>query len=93
MEFLVEFHVKVPDGTLEPEVKHREAAEASATRKLADEGHLLRAWKLEDRVLGLYSTQSRSELDGLLGTLPLADWMQMQVTPLEAHPNDPATGQ
>jgi muconolactone delta-isomerase len=31
-------------------------------------------------------------LDGLLAALPLADWLRVTVTPLEAHPNDPATG-
>jgi muconolactone delta-isomerase len=39
-----------------------------------------------------YRAQSRSELDRLLRTLPLYDWMQMAVTPLETHPNDPAVG-
>jgi muconolactone D-isomerase len=90
MEFLVEFDVKVPDVATESEVKHRERAEASATRRLADEGHLVRVWRREDKILGLYRAESRSELNGLLGALPLADWMQVGVTPLEAHPNDPA---
>ena len=27
----------------------------------------------------------------LLAALPLADWLRVTVTPLEAHPNDPAT--
>ena len=31
------------------------------------------------------------ELNDLLGALPLADWLRVTVTPLEAHPNDPAT--
>jgi muconolactone delta-isomerase len=30
------------------------------------------------------------ELDRLLRVLPLYDWMQVAVTPLETHPNDPA---
>ena len=41
--------------------------------------------------LGLYRTDSEAELDGLLAALPLADWLRVTVTPLEAHPNDPAT--
>ena len=90
MEFLVEFDVNVPDGTPESEVDDRERAEASATRTLAEEGYLVRVWRREDKVLGLYSAQSRSELDGLLGALPLYDWMEVVVMPLEAHPNDPA---
>ena len=31
------------------------------------------------------------QLDALLGALPLNGWMQTTVTPLEPHPNDPAT--
>jgi muconolactone D-isomerase len=90
MEFLVEFDVNVPDGTPESEVEDRERAEASAARSLAAKGHLVRVWRREGKVLGLYRAQSRSELDGLLGALPLYDWMQVAVTALEPHPNDPA---
>jgi muconolactone D-isomerase len=93
MEFLVEFDINVPDGTPGSDVNDREAAEASATRRLADEGHLVRVWRREDKILGLYRAQSRNELDGLLGALPLADWMKVGVTPLQAHPNDPAAAQ
>ena len=95
MEFLVEFEVNVPNGTPESEVKARETAEASATAKLADEGHLVRVWKSpvapgEAKILALYRADSEAELDGLLGALPLYEWMHVSVTPLEAHPNDPA---
>jgi muconolactone D-isomerase len=89
MEFLVEFDVNVPDGTPESEVEDRERAEASAARRLAEKGHLVRVWRREGKVLGLYRAESRSELDGLLGALPLYDWMQVAVTALEPHPNDP----
>ena len=40
--------------------------------------------------MGLYRAESEAQLDGLLGGLPLADWMHVVVTSLEAHPNDPA---
>jgi muconolactone D-isomerase len=90
MEFLVEFEVNVPDGTPESEVKNRERAEASAAAKLVDEGHLLRVWKRpvapdETKILGLYSADSTTQLDGLLAALPLYEWMQITVTPLEPH--------
>jgi muconolactone delta-isomerase len=93
VEFLVEFDIDVPDGTPGSEVKDREAAEASATRRLADEGHLVRVWRREEKILGLYRAESRSELDSLLGALPLADWMHVGVMPLETHPNDPAAAE
>ena len=96
MEFLVEFEVNVPDGTPESEIRHRENAETVAAAKLVDEGHLVRLWKRhvatgETKILGLYRADSEAELDGLLAALPLADWLRVTVTPLEPHPNDPAT--
>jgi muconolactone delta-isomerase len=95
MEFLVDFRLDVPDGTPESEVGDRESAEASAAAKLADEGHLVRAWRApvapgETKVVGLYRADSETQLDDLLGALPLYEWMHITVTPLEAHPNDPA---
>jgi len=45
MEFLVEVEVKIPDGTPDSEVRHRERPEATAAAKLVDEGHLVRVWK------------------------------------------------
>jgi muconolactone delta-isomerase len=94
MEFLVEFDLKIPAGSLESEIKDREKAEASAAAKLADDGNLIRLWKLPvaggTTPLGLYRADSRAQLEGLLRALPLYDWMQVTVTPLEPHPNDPA---
>jgi muconolactone delta-isomerase len=95
MEFLVEFEVEVPEGTGESEVEQRFSAEAAAAARLVDEGHLLRVWRRNavadgPIVIGLYAADSEAELDGLLGTLPLADWMQITVIPLAPHPNDPA---
>jgi muconolactone D-isomerase len=76
----------------------RERAETVAATKLADEGHLLRVWKRplstgETTVLGLYRAESEAQLDGLLGALPLYEWMHVDVTSLEPHPNDPAAAQ
>ena len=96
MEFLVEFQVNVPEGTPEPEVKDRERAEASAAARLVEEGQLVRVWRRpvadgESTVLGLYRADSEAQLDGLLRALALYEWMQITVTPLEPHPNDPGT--
>jgi muconolactone delta-isomerase len=95
VEFLVEFEVNVPDGTPESEVTDRDNAEAAAAAKLVDEGHLLRLWKPqvapgENKVLGLYRADSETELDALLGALPLHEWMRVSITRLDEHPNDPA---
>jgi muconolactone delta-isomerase len=95
MEFLVEFEVEVPEGARQSEVEQRSRAEATAAARLVDEGHLLRVWRRnavadDTTVVGLYAADSEAELDGLLGELPLADWMQVRVIPLAPHPNDPA---
>src|SRR6266567_644951 len=97
MAFLVEFKVNIPDGAPESEVRDRNSAEATAASKLVEQGHLRRLWKEpradgETRTLGLYRADSESELESLLGALPLAEWMQVTVTPLAPHPNDPSEG-
>jgi muconolactone D-isomerase len=94
LEFLVEFEFHIPDGTSESEIKARYSAEAAASARLAREGHLLRLWRPpmaagERKALGLYRADGKKQLDGLLSALPLNEWMQVTVTPLEPHPNDP----
>jgi muconolactone D-isomerase len=95
MEFLVEFEAEIPAGTPHQEVDRRQRAESDAAAKLAEDGHLIRLWRRPlfgdgSTAVGLYRADSDAELDGLLGALPLADWLRVTVTPLEAHPNDPA---
>ena len=96
MEFLVEFQVEVPAGTPDAEVEQRQRAESAAAAELAEDGHLVRLWRLAHggdgaTSVGLYRAESEAELDGLLAALPLADWLRVTVTPLSAHANDPAT--
>jgi muconolactone delta-isomerase len=95
MDYLVEFHINVPEGTPEAEVSDREKGEAEAAARLVADGHLQRLWKRpaaagETNALGLYRADTKNELDALLEALPLYEWMSVSVTPLERHPNDPA---
>jgi muconolactone delta-isomerase len=91
MEFLVEFAVEIPEGAAQEQVDERKRAEAVAAAELARAGNLVRVWTSDaGKIVGLYRTRSRDELDGLLGALPLFDWMDISVTAFEAHPNDPA---
>src|SRR5262245_11060136 len=95
MEFLVEFEVEVPAGTADAEVEQHQRAESAAAAKLAEDGHLIRLWRrplLGDgtTAIGLYRADDRAGLDELLAALPLAGWLRVTVTPLGAHPNDPA---
>ena len=96
MEFLVEFEVEVPAGTPDAEVEQHQRAESAAAAKLAEEGHLVRLWRRPlvgdgTTAIGLYRAFSQAQLEDLLAGLPLADWLRVTVTPLESHPNDPAT--
>ena len=96
MEFLVEFEVEVPADTPAAQVEQHQRAESAAAAKLAEDGHLVRLWRrplLGDgtTAIGLYRAFSQAQLEDLLAALPLADWLRVTVTPLEAHPNDPAT--
>jgi muconolactone delta-isomerase len=96
VDFLVEFEINIPEGTPENEVTARQNAESAAAAKLVDQGHLMRLWKRrvapgESRPIGLYQADSEADMDGLLRALPLYEWMRVAVTPLEPHPNDPAT--
>ncbi len=94
MEFLVEFTIRVPEGTPAAEIESRQEAEAASAAALAREGHIARVWippvaPGQTKALGLYRADDRQQLDGLLGDLPLSDWMDIVVTPLQPHPNDP----
>ncbi len=96
MEFLVEFELEVPPGTPRAGVEQRQRAESAAAAKLAEDGHLVRLWRRPlvgdgTTAIGLYRADGEAELDDLLGALPLADWLRVTVTPLDAHANDPAT--
>jgi muconolactone D-isomerase len=96
MEFLVEFEVEVPAGTPDEQLEQRQRAESTAAAKLAEDGHLVRLWRRPlvgdgTTAIGPYRADSEAELDSLLAALPLADWLRVTVTPLETHPNDPAT--
>jgi muconolactone delta-isomerase len=67
--------------------------EGRRTRELAQEGRLLRLWMLpgDGRALGLWNAAGADLLQADLATLPLIDWLDVDVTPLSMHPSDPAT--
>ena len=96
MQFLVEFAVEVPAGTPDEQVEQHQRAESAAAAKLAKDRHLVRLWRRPlvgngSTAIGLYRAFSQAQLHDLLAALPLADWLHVTITPLEAHPNDPAT--
>ena len=94
MEYLVEFIITIPDDAPPAEIEQRLAGETIRVAELAAQGHTLRVWKpLPDdgrrRALGLYRAASDEELEAIFDSLPLRPWMEISVTALAKHPNDP----
>jgi muconolactone D-isomerase len=95
MDYLVEFVTTIPDHAAPAEVEQRLAGETTRVAELAAQRHVLRVWKPlpEDgrlRALGLYRAASDEQLEEILDSLPLRPWMEISVTALAEHPNDPA---
>jgi muconolactone D-isomerase len=95
MDYLVAFTVTVPDDAPASEVEQRTTGEATRVAELAAQGHALRVWRPlpEDgrrRAIGLYRATDDAELGAILDSLPLRPWMEITVSALAEHPNDPA---
>jgi muconolactone delta-isomerase len=90
-EFLTTFTIAVPEGTPDPVVDETEAREARRAKELAEQGYLLRLWRLpgESRTLGLWRAGDPAEMQAILKSLPLDAWMRVETTPLTPHPSDP----
>jgi muconolactone delta-isomerase len=96
MEFLVDMVTTVPEGTTDAEVDAIRIREAARSRELAAQGHLLRLWRPplhagEWRTWGLFQAADATELESVLSSMPLRVWRHDTVTPLTAHPSDPAS--
>src|SRR5260370_30074355 len=95
MEFLVDMVTTVPDGTTDAEVDAIRTREAARSRELAAQGHLLRLWRppvdpVQRRTWGLFRAADATELESVLSSMPLLISRHDTVTPLTAHPTDPA---
>jgi len=92
MQYLVTMTTHVPVGTSAEAVDDIRQREAKRARELAGQGHLERLWVLpgQGRALGLWRASDIGEMNAVLATLPLNDWMNVETTPLSEHPNDPA---
>ena len=90
-EFLITFTITVPDSVPAAAIADRKAREARRASELAQQGHILRVWLLPDgRTLGLYQARDAAALEAIVASLPLRDWMTVEMVPLTPHPNDPA---
>src|ERR1700742_2161155 len=95
MDYLVDFTLNVPEGTPAAELEQRTTGEAARVAELAGQGHALRVWRPvpddgRSRAIGLYRAADDAALQAILDSLPLRPWMEISVTALAEHPNDPA---
>src|SRR6476646_1158496 len=94
MEYLADLVTTVPEGTSPAKVDELRAAEAVRAADLAKAGHLVRLWRPplgpgEWRSIGLFRATDEAELRKVVDSLPLHIWMNVTITPLTPHPNDP----
>ena len=94
MEYLIDLITTVPEGTSPIKVGELRAAEAVRAAELAKAGHLIRLWRPpldlgEWRSIGLFRATDEAELREVLTSLRLHIWMNVTITPLTPHPNDP----
>ena len=94
-EFLITMTITVPPATPADVVADKAAREAARARELAEQAHLQRLWALAPepgrrRTLGLWRAHDDGEMAAIVEALPLHPWMNVETTPLTAHPSDPA---
>jgi muconolactone delta-isomerase len=90
-EYFTVFTAVIPEDADPELVKARRDGEARATRAHAANGRLVRLWRRDDgRALGLWQTESANEMQTIVDTLPLTEWLQTEIIPLTTHPSDPA---
>lgn len=87
MKFLVRIEVRLPDS-LTPEAR-RELIEAEQVRgrELKAAGVIVDMWRLPGRLanVGIWSAGDATELHLALCSLPVADYAEVEVTPLARH--------
>jgi muconolactone D-isomerase len=91
LEFLVRIEVRYPVDGDRGELARLSTAEASRAAELARAGVLRRLWRIPGRFAnwGLWEVDDATALHAALRSLPLFPWMDVEVQPLAAHPNDP----
>jgi muconolactone D-isomerase len=90
-DWLVHMEVRLPADMPPERQAGLAAAEAERAAELATAGHLVRLWREPGRRAnwGLWRAEDATALHAALASLPLWPWLDVEVTALAAHPNDP----
>lgn len=88
MEFLVAIQIRLPESMALEQRESLADAESKLGRDLLDSGRIVRIWRVPGRSanVGIWSAADATELDDVLGSLPLYPWMDITVEPLAIHP-------
>ena len=90
MDFLVEIQVRLPDHLGEARRTALLAAELEHGRELRLAGVIQHIWRVPGarRNIGIWRTPDAGALHEAIASLPLFEWMAVDVTPLAPHPAD-----
>lgn len=87
------YHVRMdvrPPHDIDPERFERLKAEEKArSQELQRQGKWPHLWRIAGQYanISIFDVESHDELHGLLSTLPLFPFMEVEVTPLARHPS------
>jgi len=91
MDFLVHISITLPAAMPRDQSQALFIAESERAAALAETGQLVRLWRVPGQRAnwGLWRAANATELHEALTSLPLWPYMDIEVTALAEHPNDP----
>jgi muconolactone D-isomerase len=91
VEFLVNIEVGWPPDGDPGELARLTAAERERAAELAAAGTIRRLWRVPGRRAnwGIWEAADATAVHAAIRSLPLFPWLDVDVIPLAAHPNDP----
>lgn len=92
MDFLVRIDVRIPADFDEARKNDLVRREADRAKELAAAGVIYRLWRIPGRWsnVGIWRARDATALHDAITSLPMYPWLAVDVTPLAAHPSDPA---
>lgn len=91
MEFLVHIINQAPASLKGEELQELAQAENARARELADQGILIKLWRIAGKRenVGIWRANDGNKLHAALLSLPFFPYLQIEITALAEHPNDP----